>query len=111
MRTAATIRPARAAERVSLLFLAAGVATYAVAFEGMRRLQHESPVFDPARKVLFEGLALYGRYEQWSYIGLSLVAAGLAGAVGASLRTAWVKRAQRQAASGPVTTPSARADG
>lgn len=112
--TAASPRPARAAERVSLLFLAAGVATYAVAFDGMRRLEHATPAFDPARKVLFEGLAQYLRYEQWSYVGLSLVIAGLVGAVGASVRTAVVKRAQKRAqqraASAPVTTPSARAD-
>ena len=111
MRTTTAPRPARAAERVSLLFLAAGVATYAVAFQGMQRLQHESPAFDPARRVLFEGLGQYVRYERWSYVGLSLVIAGLVGAVGASVRTALVKRAQRRAASAPVTTPSARADG
>ena len=111
MRSApAAPRPARAAERVSLLFLAAGVATYAVAFDGMRRLEHASPAFDPARRVLFEGLAQYVRYERWSYVGLSLVIAGLVGAVGASVRTARARRAQRTVAPELVTIPSARAD-
>ena len=111
MRTTAAPRPARAAERVSLLLLAAGVATYAAAFAGMRRLEHVSPAFDPARKVLFEGLAQYMRYERWSYVGMWLVAAGLLGAVGASVRTARVRRAQRRAAQPALTTPSVRADG
>ena len=111
MRTAAAPRPARAAERVSLLFLALGVATYAAAFAGMRRLEQGAPAFDPARKVLFEGIAQYVRYERWSYVGLSLVIAGLAGAVGATVRTALVRREQRRVALGPITTPSVRADG
>ena len=88
MRPTAAPRPARAAERVSLLFLAAGLATYAAAFAGMRRLEQVSPAFDPARRVLFEGLAQYVRYERWSYAGVALVVAGLLGAVGATVRTA-----------------------
>jgi hypothetical protein len=104
-------RPARAAERVCLAFLSAGVTTYAFALLGMRRLEHETLPFDPARKLLFEGLATYYRYEWWSWVGLSLVIAGVVGAFGASARTAWLRRAERRLAHRMLTTPSARADG
>jgi uncharacterized membrane protein YidH (DUF202 family) len=110
MRSANT-RPARAAERVSLAFLAAGVGTYAFAMLGMRRLERDAPVFDPARKVLFEGLATYHRLEWWSWVGLSLVAAGLAGACLATARTSWMRRAERREAHRLLTIPSDRAAG
>ena len=110
MRSANT-RPARVAERVSLAFLAAGVGTYAFALLRMRRLERDTIVFDPARKVLFEGLATYHRVDWWSRVGLWLVAAGLVGACLATVHTAWARRVERREARRLLTIPSDRAGG
>ena len=91
---AQTPRPARLAERTSLVLLAVGVLAYGAAFTGMRRLESGAPVGDPNAHVLFTGIAAHARYARWAQGGLALVALGLAVAVGASV---WTMRSRRVA--------------
>ena len=88
-------RPARWIERAALALLAAGAALYGVAFTRMRELEQGLPASAPGAKVLFAGLAAHARYTRWAEVGAGLVAAGLAVAIVATLRTA---RARQRAA-------------
>lgn len=93
-------RPARHAERASLVLLAAGVATYGIALAGMRRL--EQPRGLQPGEAPFGGLVLHAKLMWWSELGLLLVAVGMVVAVAAAAWTAWHRRRQATAATSPA---------